>query len=109
MNALIIGEFGLELIKPRGGELIETDFPISFGDSPLRVCPAFQEDSLERRIKRAFLHLEHFGRKTMDALSDRITVQGSGAQNTKNEQNQRPSRHIFLRHIDIMGRVVNST
>src|ERR1044071_131732 len=77
-----IGAFLLE--SPAAGccELVESSAPVGLGDPPLGRDPAPALESLERRIERPLVDLEHVVGQELDALRDGPAVEllaGNGA------------------------------
>src|SRR5450631_1658446 len=77
-DAVVVLELVLELFLAGGGEAIETDLAVGFGDAPLGGGPAFEEDFLEGWVEGSFFDLQDFAGENVDALGDGIAVEGSG-------------------------------
>ena len=105
MDTLIIGPLRLELLAPSGSEAVETDFPIGFRDAPFGSGPTLEEKFLQRRIKRSFFYLQHFGREAMNPLGNGVAVEGSRAKNSEDQKDEGARRHLSIRHNGIMGSI----
>ena len=63
-DAIISGEFGLQLLAALRSEAIEADLAIGFRDAPFGDDPALDKHLLEGRVKE--------GRCCMDRLEDQL-------------------------------------
>src|ERR1700736_1789197 len=69
-----------ELLSTGSGKGIELGVASRITSFPFGTYPAALLDAVERRIKRALLHREHFLRHLLDALNDPVTVKTSEAE-----------------------------
>src|SRR5690242_16162903 len=67
-HAVIVGELCLELAATLRCELVEADFAIGLGNSPLGCDPSFEKHFLQRGIEEAFLDCKHLTGQHVNAL-----------------------------------------
>ena len=74
VDAAVRGELGIELLASGGGEAVEANFAVGFGDAPIGGRPAMEEELLEGGVQGAFFNLENIGGKGVDALGYGVPV-----------------------------------
>ena len=72
---MILLQFGLKLLAPRGREPVIARAAVAGGDAPLGLDPALQEHALQRRIQGAFLDLQHVLGTLFDEAGDLVAMQ----------------------------------
>jgi hypothetical protein len=96
-NAIVASEFGFKVCAAGGGEAIEADFSIGFGDAPLGGDPPFDEHFLQCGIEQTFFDGEDFAGKQVNALGDGVAVQRAGLEDAEDEHGERAGRHSVFR------------
>jgi hypothetical protein len=98
VNAAVTGQLGFELLGAGGGEGVETDLAVGLGDAPIGGYPAFEKDLLERGVEGAFLDVKDFRGEGVYALRDGVSVEGSGFEDAKDQEDEGAGRHFGFRH-----------
>jgi hypothetical protein len=70
-----LGYLDTELLLASASEAVVAGAAIARRHTPLRCNPAFDQHSLQRRVKRALLNLKHLVGAILDRLGDLIAVQ----------------------------------
>ena len=96
-DAIVTGEFGLQMCAACGGEAVEPNFAIGFGDTPLGGDPAFDEHFLQRGIEQAFFDGEDFAGQEVNALGDGVAVKRVRLEDAEDEHGERAGRHSIFR------------
>ena len=86
VDAVVGGEFRVELLASGWGEAVEANFAVGFGDAPIGGGPAVEEEFLEGGVKGAFLDLKDVGGEGVNALRDGVAVEWSRAQDAEEEE-----------------------
>jgi hypothetical protein len=63
--------------------LVSSDAAVGGGDTPLGLYQLCLEQALQRRIERAFFHLEQVVRSLLDVLNQRVAMCGLAAKRLK--------------------------
>src|ERR1700753_595396 len=83
-HALETGNLLLQMAQPGSSDLVGSYAAIVRRDAPLGLHQFGFEEPLERRIERAFLHLEQIIRPLLDVLDQRVSVGRLTAQRLEN-------------------------
>ena len=90
--------------RPLGGEAIELRFATGVRHLPVGGQQPAVFEPVQRRIERALRHLHDVARDQLQALRDRVAVNGTGGDDVKDQQVERALGEIgSLRHCYTSG------
>jgi hypothetical protein len=74
--------------------LVSSDAAVGGRDTPLGLYQLCLEQALQRRIERAFFHLEQVVRSLLDVLNQRVAMGGLAAKRLKDHHFERAGEEI---------------
>jgi hypothetical protein len=104
---------GLEgkLFASSRGQLIKAGAAAEFGDTPLRLNPTLEFQTVERWVERTLAHLEDFLRDLLDAFGYGPAMHFAGLQGAKDEEVEGALEEVetgWLAHAFLMVSVIYS-
>ena len=88
-HALEVGTFGSQLLAAGGGKGVETGPAVVFRCTPLRTHPAIEQEPLQRRIERAFAHIQDVFGSLFQHLRDAVSVHFATGERLEDQEVQR--------------------
>ena len=86
----------LQMFRSLWRQLVNPHAPICRGDAPLGFDQLFLQETLERRVERAFFDLKQIVRRSLNVLRQRVAVKRLPLQRSENHHLQCPGKKVSL-------------